>query len=167
MERRTAGNRRGYTHILSPTPTCLEQSPPYCVANHMFYTPCYESRPQWLSPSIYLFPEGINKAGFGTEIGVGFITLHFRHLRFEQPNKLNHPHESRGKSQVLSEGESLDLSVLLSQKDELSFELVSLGWLQGKPEQPVKSLSSGLQINKSELKNPAYLFSLTKFRDFY
>lgn len=58
---------------------------------------------------------------------MGFITLHFRHLRFKHPNKFNHPHESKGKSQVLSEGESTHLNVLLSQKDELSFELVPLG----------------------------------------
>lgn len=44
--------------------------------------------------------QSISKDGFGTATWVGFITLHFKHLRFEHPNTFNHPHDSRGKSQV-------------------------------------------------------------------
>lgn len=41
--------------------------------------------------------------------------LHFIHLKFKHPNEFNHPQEPRGKSQVLSEDETPDPNVLLSQ----------------------------------------------------
>lgn len=46
-------------------------------------------------------------------------------LYFRDPNKLNHPQESRGKSQMLSEPP--ELNAFLSQKADLSFEIFSLG----------------------------------------
>lgn len=46
----------------------------------------------------------------------GFITLHFRYLRFQHLNQFNHPLEAKGKSQVFSEGELPKLSVLVSKR---------------------------------------------------